>query len=192
LKRQLALALALPKDDASADALRALVRVSSAVRRARTPVANMTLPRATRVTSRKVPVLLAALLARSPMPSFATRMRIITAMLPADALNLEPCPYHTGLQVHLGPAQTGLQRREAAHWHATSPAWVLTVVISATPPLVARAWDESEAGDGSASWGKRRRTDADAWRRSGPAAPTAPIGKKSGRRVGLFSRRAGS
>jgi hypothetical protein len=53
-----------------------------------------------------VPVLLAALLASSPVPLFAARMRILTTMPPGHALNLKPCPYLTGLQVHIRPAET--------------------------------------------------------------------------------------
>ncbi len=35
----------------------------------------------------------------------AARMRSVTAVPPGDALNLEPCPDHTGLQVHIRPAE---------------------------------------------------------------------------------------
>lgn len=105
LERQLALALALPKDDAPANALGTFVGMSSAVRRARTPVANVTLPHAARLTGRTVPVLLAALLAGPAVPSFAARNRIVTSVPPGETLNLEPCSYDTGLQVHIGPAE---------------------------------------------------------------------------------------
>jgi hypothetical protein len=101
LERELALALTLPKDDAPTDALRTFVGMSNAIRSTRTLVASVPLPRAVRFTSRKVPVLLAALLAGSPVPLLAARVRIVTAMPPGDALNLEPCPYHTGLQVQI-------------------------------------------------------------------------------------------
>jgi hypothetical protein len=36
--------------------------------------------------------------------------------------------------------------------------------------------------------GKRKETDTNAWRRSGPPAPAAPIGKKTGRSAVLFAR----
>lgn len=96
LERELALALALPKDNTSTQALRAFVGVSNAICRTRTLVADVTVPRAVWLAGRKVPVLLAALLAGSPVPSLAARVRVATAVPPCSALNLEPCPYHTG------------------------------------------------------------------------------------------------
>src|SRR5271165_162375 len=105
LERKLALALAFPKDDAPADAPRAFVSVSNAIRRAKTLVTNVALPRAVRFTSRTVPVLLTALLAGSAVPLLAACMRSITTVPPGDALNLKPCPDHTGLQVHIRPAE---------------------------------------------------------------------------------------
>src|SRR5262249_5951128 len=101
LERELALALALPKDDAPANALRALVSASNAIRRAGTLVADVALPRAVRFTGRTVPVLLATLLAGSPVPLFAAHMRSVAAVPPGDALNLKPGPDHAGLQVHI-------------------------------------------------------------------------------------------
>jgi len=101
LERELALALALPKDDAPINALRALVSVSNAIRRAGTLVADVALPRAVRFTGRTVPVLVAALLAGSPVPFFAADMRSVAAVPPGDVLNLKPCPYHAGLQVQI-------------------------------------------------------------------------------------------
>jgi hypothetical protein len=106
LECELALALALPKDDTSTQALRAFVGVSNAIRPTRTLVADVTLPRAVWFAGRKVPVLLAALLARSPVPLLAARVRVATAMSPGGALDLEPCPYYAGLQVHIRPAKT--------------------------------------------------------------------------------------
>jgi hypothetical protein len=105
LEREFALALALPKDDAPANASGAFVGMRSTVHRARTLVANMTLPRAARLTGRTVPVLLAALLAGSTVPACAARIWIVTAVPPGETLNLEPCPYNAGLQVHIGPAE---------------------------------------------------------------------------------------
>jgi hypothetical protein len=106
LERELAFALALPKDDAPVSPLRALVSVSKAIHGARTLITNVALPRAARFTSRTVPVLLTALLAGSPVPPFAAGMRSVTAMPPGDALNLKPGSYQTGLQVHIRPSET--------------------------------------------------------------------------------------
>jgi len=106
LEREFALALALPKDDASTNALRAFVGMSNAIRPTRTLVAGVTLPYAAWFASRKVPVLLAALLAGSPVLLLAARVRVVAAMPPGGALDLEPCPYHAGLQVHIRPAKT--------------------------------------------------------------------------------------
>ena len=62
LEREFALALALPKDDASTNALRAFVGMSNAIRPTRTLVAGVTIPRAVWFTSLKVLMLLAAFL----------------------------------------------------------------------------------------------------------------------------------
>src|SRR5262249_39926501 len=106
LQCELALAFALPKDDAATDALRASVSMSNAIRRARTLVARVPLPRTAGFTSRTVAMLPTTLLADSPVPLFAARMRIVTAVPPGDTLDLEPCPNHTGFQVHIRPAET--------------------------------------------------------------------------------------
>jgi hypothetical protein len=87
LERELALALALAKDDTSTQALRAFVGMSNAIRPTRTLVAGVTLPRAVWFTSRKVPVLLAALLAGSPVPLLAARVRVVEAVPPGGALD---------------------------------------------------------------------------------------------------------
>ena len=106
LERELALALALPKDDTSAQALRAFVGVSNAIRPTRTLIADMPFPRAVWFAGRKVPVLLAALLAGAPVPPLATRVRVAAGVPSGDALDLEPCLYYAGLQVHIRPAKT--------------------------------------------------------------------------------------
>ena len=97
LEREFALALALPKDDASTNALRAFVGMSNAIRPTRTLVAGVTIPRAVWFTSLKVLMLLAALLAGSPVPLLAARVRVVAAVPPGGALDLEPCLYYAGL-----------------------------------------------------------------------------------------------
>ena len=101
LERELALALTLPKDHAPTSSPRALVGMSTAIYRARTLVTDVTVPRAVRFAGRKVTVLLTVLLAWAAMPPFATGVRIVTAMPPGNALDLEPRPDHTGFQVHV-------------------------------------------------------------------------------------------
>jgi hypothetical protein len=50
-------------------------------------------------------MLLAALLAGSPVPLRAARVRIIAAVPPGETLDLKPCPDHPGFQVDIRPAE---------------------------------------------------------------------------------------
>jgi hypothetical protein len=101
LERELALALTLPKDHAPTSSPRALVGMSTAIYRARTLVTDVTVPRAVWFAGRKVTVLLTVLLAWAAVPPVAAGVRIVAAMPPGDALDLEPRPDHTGFQVHV-------------------------------------------------------------------------------------------
>ena len=111
----LALALALPKDDASTNALRAFVGMSNAIRPTRTLVAGVTIPRAVWFTSLKVLMLLAALLAGSPVPLLAARVRVVAAVPPGGALDLEPCLYYAGIKA-APAAPLARRQRRALPW----------------------------------------------------------------------------
>lgn len=106
LERELALPFALPKDEATANSIGALIGVPSAVRWTWALVTDVALSRAARFASRKVPMLLTVWLAGLPVPLLTTCMRISTSMPPLNALNLEPRSYNTGFQVHIRPAES--------------------------------------------------------------------------------------
>jgi len=101
LESELAFALALPENEATAGPGGALVGVAGAVRRARALPAHMAFTRAAWPARGKVPVLPAFWLARAPVPLPAARSRVIAAVLPFGSLNLEPRPDHAGLQVNI-------------------------------------------------------------------------------------------
>jgi hypothetical protein len=60
--------------------------------------------------------------------------------------------------------------------------------FSSPSPTTGAKVRQAGQATGQQAGGKRRRTDADAWRRSGPAAPAAPIGKKTDRPAVLFTQ----
>lgn len=106
LEGELALALALPGDDAAANAVRAFGGMASAIRRAGALVTNVALLRTSRFAGRKVLVLLALRSAWPPVPLLTTCVRVVATVPPLDALNLEPGPDDASLQVHIRPAKT--------------------------------------------------------------------------------------
>src|ERR1700690_549473 len=105
LEGQLALALALPEDQAAARPHRAFVGVPGAVRSAWALDADVTLAGAAGLAGREVPVLLALRLAGPPVPSLTAPARVVAAVSPFGPLDLEPGPDHAGFQVYIGPAQ---------------------------------------------------------------------------------------
>jgi hypothetical protein len=101
VQSELALALALPKNDPAADSPRALVSVGDAVGRAGTLETDMTFPAACRLARRKMPMLFAPWFARLSVPLPAATVRIVASVLPRDALDLEPGPDDAGFQVYV-------------------------------------------------------------------------------------------
>jgi len=101
MQSELALALALPKNDATADPARALVSMGDAVGRAGTLETDMAFPAAFRLARRKMPVLFALWFAWPPVPLLATAVRIVASVLPRDTLDLEPGADDAGFQVHI-------------------------------------------------------------------------------------------
>nr|WP_235994863.1 hypothetical protein [Nonomuraea montanisoli] len=87
LERELALALALPEDQAAAGPLRALIRVADAVLRAWTPVTGVGPLLAVRLAASVMLVFFAILLAGLAVPLLSTGMWIVAAGLPLGALS---------------------------------------------------------------------------------------------------------
>jgi hypothetical protein len=91
----------LPKNEATANTIRAFISMAHAVHRAWPLVTDVALPRAARLASGKVPMPFAVRLAGLPVPLSAAGARVGASVPPLHSLNLAPGPYDAGFQIHI-------------------------------------------------------------------------------------------